>query len=325
MTGVCMKRIALLTSGGDCPGMNAAIRSVVRTALSLNLEVYGIEQGYKGLIENKLIKMDSKSVANIIQRGGTILRSARSETFKTVEGQQMAVNVLKENKIDGLIVIGGDGSLTGAKKLYDDFKINVVGLPGSIDNDIYGTDMAIGVDTALNTILKCIDTINDTASSHDRTFLIEVMGRNCGYLALMSAIAGGAEAVMIPEVAYDIEGIIKKIKKRYEEGKTRSVIVVAEGVGSAYDFGKVFGMIGGFDTRITVLGHIQRGGSPTVFDRILATRLGTAAVEALMEGKSGVMMGLQKTRIEAVPFDEVLGNKKLIDKKLLEIAEVLSR
>jgi len=320
-----MKRIALLTSGGDCPGMNGAIRSIVRTCLNMNIQPFGVEQGYKGLVENRIIPMDNKSVANIIQRGGTILRSARSEQFKTKEGRDIAVDVLKKNNIDGLIVIGGDGSLTGANILYKDYGINVVGLPGSIDNDIYGTDMSIGVDTALNTILKCIDTINDTASSHDRTFLIEVMGRNCGYLALMSAIAGGAEAVLIPEVPYDIEGIIKKIKKRYEEGKTRSIIVVAEGVGSAYDFGKVFGMIGGFDTRITVLGHIQRGGSPTIFDRILATRLGTAAVEALVSGKSGVMIGLQKTQIEQVPFEEVFGNKKKIDKKLLEIAEILSR
>lgn len=320
-----MKRIALLTSGGDCPGMNAAIRSIVRTCLSMNIQPFGFEQGYKGLIENRIIPMDNKSVANIIQRGGTILRSARSEQFKTKEGRDTAVEVLKKNKIDGLIVIGGDGSLTGANILYKDYGINVVGLPGSIDNDIYGTDMSIGVDTALNTILRSIDTINDTASSHDRTFLIEVMGRNCGYLALMSAIAGGAEAVLIPEVPYDIEGIIKKIKKRYEEGKTRSIIVVAEGVGSAYDFGKVFGMIGGFDTRITVLGHIQRGGSPTVFDRILATRLGTAAVEAFAAGSSGVMVGLQKTKVTLVPFEEVLGNKKMIDSKLLEIAEILSR
>ncbi|MBZ4672872.1 MAG: 6-phosphofructokinase [Deferribacteraceae bacterium] len=320
-----MKRIALLTSGGDCPGMNAAIRSIVRTCLSMNIEPFGVEQGYKGLIEGKLFPMESKNVANIIQRGGTILRSARSEQFKTKQGRDIAVEVLKKNKIEGLIVVGGDGSLTGANILYKDYGVKVVGLPGSIDNDIYGTDMAIGVDTALNTILKCIDTINDTASSHDRTFLIEVMGRNCGYLALMSAIAGGAEAVLIPEIPYDIEGIIKKIKKRYEEGKTRSIIVVAEGVGSAYDFGKVFGMIGGFDTRITALGHIQRGGCPTIFDRILATRLGTAAVEALVSGSSGVMMGLQKTQVVQVPFEEVFGNKKRIDSKLLEIAEILSR
>jgi 6-phosphofructokinase 1 len=305
--------------------MNAAIRSVVRTSLSLGIEVYGIEQGYKGLINNKFVKMDTKSVANIIQRGGTFLRSARCEEFKTEEGQKKGVDVLKMNKIDGLIVIGGDGSLTGAKVLHEKYKINVIGLPGSIDNDIYGTDMSIGVDTALNTIVNCIDMINDTASSHDRTFLIEVMGRNCGYLAIKSAIAGGAEAVLIPEMPYDIKSIIKKIQKRYEEGKTRSIIIVAEGVGSAYDFGKVFGMIGGFETRITILGHLQRGGSPTVFDRFLATRLGTAAVEELLAGNSGVMMGLNKTEIKPISLDEVLSNKKILDKKMLEIAEILSR
>jgi 6-phosphofructokinase 1 len=320
-----MKRIAVLTSGGDCPGMNAAIRSVVRTSLSLGIEVYGIEQGYKGLINNKIVKMDTKSVANIIQRGGTFLRSARCEEFKTEEGQKRGVDVLKMNKIDGLIVIGGDGSLTGAKVLHEKYKINVIGLPGSIDNDIYGTDMSIGVDTALNTIVNCIDMINDTASSHDRTFLIEVMGRNCGYLAIKSAIAGGAEAVLVPEMPYDIKSIIKKIQKRYEEGKTRSIVIVAEGVGSAYDFGKVFGMIGGFETRITILGHLQRGGSPTVFDRFLATRLGTAAVEELLAGNSGVMMGLNKTEIKPISLDEVLSNKKILDKKMLEIAEILSR
>lgn len=320
-----MRKIAILTSGGDCPGMNAAIRSVVRTSLSLGVEIYGIEQGYKGLIGNKILKMDTKSVANIIQRGGTFLRSARCEEFKTEDGQKKALDVLKDNKIDGLIVIGGDGSLKGAKVLHENYGVNVVGLPGSIDNDIYGTDMSIGVDTALNTIVNCIDMINDTASSHDRTFLIEVMGRNCGYLALKSAIAGGAEAVLIPEVPYDIKSIIRKIQSRYEEGKTRSIVIVAEGVGSAYDFGKVFGMIGGFETRITILGHLQRGGSPTVFDRFLATRLGTAAVEELLAGNSGVMLGLNKSKINSISFDEVLSNKKVIDKKMIEIAEILSR
>lgn len=320
-----MKNIAVLTSGGDCPGMNAAIRSIVRTGLSFGINIYGVEQGYKGLIEDKFFIMDSKSVANIIQKGGTILRSARSEEFKKESGQKKAISILEKNKIDALIVIGGDGSLTGANILSKVYGVNVIGLPGSIDNDIYGTDMAIGVDTALNTILRSIDIINDTASSHDRTFIIEVMGRKCGYLALMSAIAGGAEAVLIPEVEYDIESIIKKIKRRYEEGKSRSVVILAEGVGSAYDFGKVFGMIGGFETRITVLGHIQRGGSPSVFDRILATRMGTSAVESLLDGKSGMMVGLQKTKMELITLDEVVQNKKNIDSKMLAIAEILSR
>ncbi|MCA1932745.1 MAG: 6-phosphofructokinase [Calditerrivibrio sp.] len=320
-----MKRIAVMTSGGDCPGMNAAIRSVVRTALSKGVEVFGIDQGYKGLIEGNMKKMDNRSVANIIQRGGTILRSARSMEFKTDAGQVKAVNNLAENCIEGLVVIGGDGSLTGAKILSERYGVKTVGIPGSIDNDLCCTDMSIGVDTALNTIVRAVDSINDTASSHDRTFLVEVMGRNCGYLALVSAIATGAEAVLIPEVKYDIEGIIGKIKERYEQGKTRSIIIIAEGVGSAADFGKVFGMIGGFDTRVTILGHLQRGGSPTVFDRILATRMGTAAVEALLDGKTEVMTALQKTKVELVPFKDIIGLKKPLDTKLLEIAEILSR
>jgi len=320
-----MKRIAVMTSGGDCPGMNAAIRSVVRTALAHDLEVFGIEQGYKGLIEGKIIPMDNKSVANIIQRGGTILKSARSLDFKTDEGQKKAVNNLDQFGIEGLIVIGGDGSLTGAKILSERYGIKTIGIPGSIDNDLCCTDMSIGVDSALNTIVRAVDSINDTASSHDRTFLIEVMGRNCGYLALVSAIATGAEAVLIPEVKYDIESIIAKIKKRYEQGKTRSIIIIAEGVGSAIDFGKVFGMIGGFDTRVTVLGHLQRGGSPTVFDRILATRMGTAAVEALLDGVTASMTALQKTKIELVPFKDIIGLRKPLDNKLIEIAEILSR
>jgi len=320
-----VKRIAVMTSGGDCPGMNAAIRSVVRTALNYEMEVYGIEQGYSGLMEDQFIKLESKSVANMIQRGGTFLRSARAPEFKEEEGQLKAMENLKNQGIEGLIVIGGDGSLAGAKVIHDKYHFPVIGIPGSIDNDIYGTDMSIGVDTALNTILWCIDTINDTASSHDRTFIIEVMGRNCGYLALMSAISGGAEAALIPEVPFKIENIIKKIKERYEEGKTRSVIILAEGVGSAGDFGKTFDMIGGFETRITVLGHIQRGGSPTHFDRILATRMGASAVDSLLNSESGVMTALQERKIELVPLGEVLNNKRKMDKKLLEIAEVLSK
>ncbi len=320
-----MKRIAVMTSGGDCPGMNAAIRSIVRTSLSYEIEIYGIEQGYKGLIENKFRELDSRSVANTIQQGGTFLRSARAPEFKTDEGQKKGIENLKSNKIEGLIVVGGDGSLTGAKIIHEKFDFPVIGIPGSIDNDIYGTDMSVGVDTALNTILKCIDTINDTASSHDRTFIIEVMGRNCGYLALMAAISGGAEVALIPEVPFEIENIIKKVKQRYKEGKTRSIIILSEGVGSATDFEKVFGMIGGFETRITVLGHLQRGGSPTHFDRILATRMGASSVDALLEGKSGVMAALQQKKIKFIPLKEVLDNKRELDRGLLDIADMLSK
>lgn len=319
-----MKRIAVMTSGGDSPGMNAAIRSVVRNGLSKGIEVLGIEQGYKGLIENKMKLLESKDVANMIYRGGTFLRSARCNEFKTPEGQAKAAENLFKNNIEGLVVIGGDGSLTGAKILSEEYGVKAIGLPGSIDNDIHGTNTTIGVDTALNCIVNAIDTINDTASSHDRTFIIEVMGRRCGYLAVMSAIAGGAETALIPEVPYNIESIISKIKKRYEEGKTRSVIILAEGVGSAYDFGKTFELIGGFDTRITVLGHIQRGGSPTYFDRILATRMGDAAVNGLLSGKTGMMTALTGRDIELIPLSDVIGKRKKLDADLLTMAEALS-
>lgn len=319
-----MKKIAVMTSGGDCPGMNAAIRSVVRTGLANGIEVFGIEQGYKGLIEGRINKLTSRDVSNTIQRGGTFLRSARCMEFKTEAGQQQGIEQLEKHGIDGLIVIGGDGSLTGARILHEKYGIKIIGMPGSIDNDIYGTSISIGVDTALNTIAHAMDMINDTASSHDRTFIIEVMGRNCGYLALMSAIACGAEAVIIPEVEYHLESIIDKVKQRYEEGKSRSIVVVAEGAGSAVDFGKAFQLIGGFDTRITVLGHLQRGGSPTVFDRILATRMGAAAVEGLADGKTGVMTALAGREISFVDLDIVLTNKRQLDTKLLSIAEDLS-
>jgi 6-phosphofructokinase 1 len=318
-----MKRVGILTSGGDCPGMNAAIRSVVRTALYEGLEPFGIYSGYKGLIEGHIEPLASKDVANSIHKGGTFLRSARSLEFKTEEGQTKAVENAAKFGIEALIVIGGDGSLTGAQTLSDKYGLKVVGLPGSIDNDMYGTDMSIGVDTALNTIVNCIDMINDTASSHDRTFLIEVMGRNSGYLAMTAAISVGAEAVIIPEVSYSLEAIINKIKVRYREGKSRSIVIVAEGAGSAYDFGKAFSLIGGFETRITVLGHLQRGGSPTHFDRILATRLGMAAVQRLKAGETGVMIGLQNTQVISTPLEQVLAAKKNLPQNLLDMVEIL--
>lgn len=319
-----MKRVGVITSGGDCPGMNAAIRSVVRTCLYSGIVPYGIMAGYKGLIEGDIKPLTSKDVANTIQKGGTFLRSARSEEFKTLEGQKQAVANIEKNGIDGLVVIGGDGSLAGAYTLFKNYGISVVGIPGSIDNDIYGTDISIGVDTALNTIVKAIDVINDTASSHDRTFLIEVMGRNSGYLALIAAITAGAEAVMIPEVPFSVNEIIESIRQRYMEGKSRSIIIVAEGVGSAYNYGDAFAKIGGFETRITVLGHLQRGGSPTCFDRMLASRFGVAAVRRLINGAPGVMVGLHNTDIGYTPLEEVLGNKKTLDPHLLELAKILT-
>lgn len=319
-----MKKIAVMTSGGDCPGMNAAIRSIVRTGIACGIDVYGIQQGYKGLMDGNIKMLTSRDVSNTISRGGTFLRSARSLEFKTPEGQSKAVDNLENLGIEGVIVIGGDGSLTGAKALYDNFGVKVIGLPGSIDNDIYGTSISIGVDTALNTIVHAIDMINETASSHDRTFIIEVMGRNCGYLALMSGIACGAEAVIIPEIEYKLENIISKIKTRYEEGKSRSIVVVAEGAGSAIDFGKAFQLIGGFDTRITVLGHLQRGGGPTYFDRILASRMGAAAVNGLVDGRAGVMTSLSGREIGFVDLDVVLSKKRELDTDLLKMAEDLS-
>lgn len=319
-----MKRIAVMTSGGDCPGMNAAIRSVVRTGIAADVEVYGIEQGYKGLIEGKLRNLESKDVANMIQRGGTFLKSARCPEFKTEAGQTQAIEQLEKFGIDGVVVIGGDGSLTGARVLHEKYGVKVVGVPGSIDNDIFGTSISIGVDTALNNIVHAVDMINETASSHDRTFIIEVMGRNCGYLALTSAIASGAEAAIVPEVPYNIEKLINMIKSRYVEGKSRSIIIVAEGAGSAYDIGKAFQLIGGFDTRITVLGHLQRGGAPTVFDRTLAARMGSAAVKGLLDGRTGVMTGLDRREIAYTDLDVVLSNKRDLDPTMLKIAEELS-
>ena len=324
-TGDIMKRIGIITSGGDCPGMNAAIRAIVRTSIEENIIPYGIESGYKGMMEGAIFPLTTREVANTIQKGGTFLRSARSAEFKTDNGQKRAVENLATHNIDGLVVIGGDGSLTGANVLHKKFGIPVVGIPGSIDNDIYGTDLSVGVDTALNTIIKSIDMINDTASSHDRTFVIEVMGRKCGYLALTSAITAGAEAVLIPEVPFSVEAIINKIQRRYHEGKSRSIVLVAEGVGSAYDFGKAFALIGGFETRITVLGHLQRGGSPTHFDRLLGTRLGMAAVKYLKDGASGVMLGRINSEVVATPLDDVLSTTKKLDPQLLEMADILNK
>ncbi|GAB7140076.1 6-phosphofructokinase [Deferribacterales bacterium RsTz2092] len=320
-----MKNIGILTSGGDCPGMNAVVRSFVRTCLYNGITPFGIEAGYRGLIDGHIRPLESKDASNLLQRGGTVLRSARCLEFKTKEGQRIALDNISKNNLDGIVVVGGDGSLTGAKVLFEDYNIPVIGIPGSIDNDIYGTDLAVGVDTALNTIVRSVDMLNDTASSHDRTFIVEVMGRHCGYLAITTAVTCGAEAVLIPEVPFNLDDIIKKIKKRYDEGRSRSVVIVAEGAGSAYDFGKAFELIGGFDTRITVLGHLQRGGSPTHYDRLLATRMGLSAVELLMEGTHGVMTGWQSGKIVPVPISEVLSNTKPLDKSLLRMAEIMSR
>ena len=313
-----------MTSGGDAPGMNACIRSVVRTSIAKGIKAYGINRGYEGLINDDIFELTSAHVANIIQRGGTILKSARSKKFMTSEGQVDAVNVLNKENIDGLIVIGGDGSLTGANMLYKQYNVKVMGIPGSIDNDVYGTDFAIGVDTALNRIINAIDIINDTASSHDRTFIMEVMGRHCGYLALMSSIAGGAEYAFIPEKNTNVDEIIDMVKERYKEGKTRSIIIVAEGAGSAANIAKVFTEKGYIDTRITVLGHLQRGGPPTYFDRMLATAMGIKAVEGLLEGENGKMVALKGSKLCYIPIEESIGKKKELEVGMLDINKMLN-
>ncbi len=317
-----MKKIAVLTSGGDCSGMNACIRACVRFALYNGLEVIGVRKGYSGLLDRDFIKLDSKSVSGILQKGGTILLTARCEEFKTEKGQQKAVEILKEENIDGLIVIGGDGSLTGANVLHN-LGVKVIGIPASIDNDIYGTEMSIGVDTSLNIIINAVDCIKDTASSHERAFIIEVMGRNCGYLALAAGIACGAEAVIIPEIPYNIEKIADLLYSRYRQGKTNSIVLVAEGAASAYEIQRKLKGLVGYETRITVLGHYQRGGYTSVFDRILASRFGRIAVELLLEGRSGEMVGLWDGSVKPIPLDRVLSTKKLLDFKLLKLAEVL--
>lgn len=319
-----MKKIGIMTSGGDSPGMNSAIRAAVRAALNYGITPYGILSGYKGMIEGSIFELKHSDVSNIIGRGGTILQTARSQEFRTEEGQKKAVSNLEKYGIEGLVVIGGDGSLSGAKVLDEKYGIKSVGIPGSIDNDIYGTDVSLGVDTALNVIMDSIDMINNTASSHGRTFVIEVMGRHCGYLAVMAGIATGADAVIIPEVKPDLAGIAEKFKKRALDGKTRNILIVAEGAGSAYDFGKKLQEAGTFDARITVLGHVQRGGFPSYFDRVLGSRMGAAAVEGLKNGKTAVMTGLQGNKIEFVPYEEVFSKKHELNTNIIKLLDDLA-
>ena len=318
-------RIALLTSGGDAPGMNAAVRAVARTAFFRGWEVMGVWAGYKGLLEGRIYPMDRRRLGGIIHRGGTVLGTERSPEFMTPEGQRRAAGMLAEAGVEGLVVIGGNGSLTGGLKL-EELGVKVVGIPATIDNDVWGTDTAIGVDTALNTALESIDRIKDTASSHQRAHVVEVMGRDCGYLALMSAIAGGAEAVLIPEFEPRPEEIMHAFRKSWEQGKPHFIVVAAEGAPlSAEEFHEyVNEASGGFESRITVLGHVQRGGSPTAFDRILASRMGAAAVQALSEGESGVMIRLEGRRMGRIPLQQVVGRTRPLDPDTYEMAEVLA-
>ncbi|MBM0067121.1 6-phosphofructokinase [Alkalicoccobacillus gibsonii] len=318
-----MKRIGVLTSGGDSPGMNAAIRAVVRKAIYHDIEVYGIYYGYAGLIAGDIKKMELGSVGDIIHRGGTMLYTARCEEFKTLEGQQKGIEQLKKFGIEGLVVIGGDGSFQGAQKLTG-HGFPTIGVPGTIDNDIPGTDFTIGFDTALNTVIDAIDKIRDTATSHERTYIIEVMGRHAGDLALWAGLADGAETILIPEADYDFDQITYRLKRGQERGKKHSIIIVAEGVGSGMEFGQRLKEATNMETRVTVLGHIQRGGSPTGADRVLASRLGAKAVDLLLEGKSGVTVGIQQNKLVYHDIDEALSKKHTVDLDMYTLSQELS-
>jgi 6-phosphofructokinase 1 len=322
-----MKQIAVLTSGGDAPGMNAAIRAVVRTGLDYGWEVWGVRRGYAGLIAGDLVPLGARDVGGIIQQGGTILGSARCPEFKTEAGRQQALQALEELDIGGLVVIGGNGSQTGAYALAQ-MGLPVVGVASTIDNDLYGSEITVGVDTALNIALEAIDRLKVTASSHQRAFLVEVMGRNCGYLALMAGIAGGAEAIVIPEQEIDPDTVASELRAAYERGKAHALIVVAEG--ARYNAAAMASYFAehrerlGFDLRVTTLGHVQRGGAPGAFDRLLATRLGAAATEQLAGSAHGVLVGLNYGQITATPLAEVVANKKLLDLRLMMLAQVLA-
>ncbi|AIF43223.1 6-phosphofructokinase [Virgibacillus sp. SK37] len=318
-----MKRIGVLTSGGDAPGMNAAIRAVVRKAIFHDLEVYGIKYGYQGLMEGNIFKMEVGSVGDIIHRGGTMLYSARSDEFKTPEGQARGIQQLEKFGIEGLIVIGGDGSFRGAQKLTER-GYPCIGVPGTIDNDIAGTDFTIGFDTALNTVIEAIDKIRDTATSHERTYVIEVMGRDAGDLALWAGLADGAESILIPERKDDFSEVIQKLQRGRERGKKHSIIVLAEGVGSGFKYGERIHQATSLETRVTVLGHIQRGGSPTASDRVLASRLGAYAVDLLLAGKAGRTVGIQNNHLVDHDILEVLKKQHTINEDMYKLSQELS-
>ena len=315
-----------MCSGGDSPGMNAGIRAVVRTALYHGIEVFGIVRGYSGMIEDDIHQMQSRSVANIIQIGGTILKTARSKEFFTKEGRQKAYNNLKKRGINGLVILGGDGSFRGAQTFSNEFDIPCIGLPGTIDKDIAGTDFTIGFDTAVNTAVQAIDKIRDTAESHDRLFIIEVMGRDAGYIALHSGIATGAENILIPEKKTDIDNLIASLQEKEKRKKLVNLIIVAEGEKGGADYiDKIIKeKIPGLDTRVCILGHIQRGGSPTCFDRLIASRMGYHAVECLMEGRFNVFVGIVNNRINYIPLNEAVKKKQRINEEWMKIVKILS-
>lgn len=322
-----IKTIGLLTSGGDAPGMNAAVRAVTRAAIYNGLRVKAIFHGFKGLITGEITEFKTQNVSNIIQQGGTILKTARCEEFKTVEGRKLAYdNMLKEG-IDALVVIGGDGSLTGARIFAAEYNFPIVGLPGTIDNDIFGTDSTIGYDTALNTIIDAVDKIRDTASSHERLFFIEVMGRDAGFLALNGALASGAEAAIIPEIATEVDQLDDLIKNGFRKSKNSSIVLVAESeiTGGAMHYAdRVKREYPEYDVRVVILGHIQRGGSPSAYDRILASRLGEAAIEALIDGQRNILLGIDDDKVVAIPFSKAIKKDKPVDPELLRVLKILS-
>lgn len=322
-----IKNIGVFTSGGDAPGMNACIRAVVRTALFHKLQVTGIYRGYDGMIDGEMIEMNSHSVSNIIQRGGTILKSARSERFMTAEGRKLAVKQLKKHKIDAIVAIGGDGTFTGADILFKEHGIPVIGIPGTIDNDLYGTDFTLGFDTAVNTAMEAIDKIRDTADSHNRLFFVEVMGRDAGFIATWSGLASGAEAILVPETHTYVDDLIAKLNTGWQRKKTSSIIIVAEGddAGGAYDVAKqVKEKFNEYEIKVSILGHLQRGGSPSCFDRVLGSRLGSAAVTALMEGRANEMAGMVNGKVKFTAFPKAVKHKLSIRQDLLDLGEILS-
>ena len=321
-----LRKIAVLTSGGDSPGMNAAIRAVVKTGLYHGLEVYGVYRGFNGMVNNVIKPLGREDVKNILPLGGTILKSARCEEFKTPEGRKKSYDNLKKNNIDALVAIGGDGTFTGAKIFMNEFDFPVIGLPGTIDNDLFGTDYTIGYDTAVNTVVNAVDKLRDTAYSHDMVFIVEVMGRDAGFIALRSGMASGAGKVLIPETKTHIDDLLERLQRRIADEETSAIIIVSEGddFGGAMEVKKIVNeRFPDLGTRVTILGHIQRGGSPSAFDRILASGLGYQAVRGLMEGRSGVMVGSVNRKVEFIPFDRSIKHHNKINVELKEITEIL--
>jgi len=318
-----VKKIAVLTSGGDAPGMNAALRAVVRKGIYHGLMVYGIERGYEGLIHGEFREMGLGSVADIIQRGGTALMTARSQEMMTPAGQEKAAEQLRARDIDALIVIGGDGSFRGAQTLAAQ-GIKIVGIPGTIDNDIPGTDLTIGFDTAVNTVVDAVSKIRDTATSHERTFLVEVMGRRCGSIALQAGLACGAESILVPEIPYELDDVVVKLQRGRARGKTQSIILVAEGAGSAYTIGEELQKLSGFEMRVTILGHLQRGGNPSALDAVIATTMGAKAVEILLAGQTEMMTAYLNQEVVAVPIEQAYGPKRPFNRHLYDLANELS-